>query len=532
MLTRRDVVASAAATTSLLAISGRMALAATPANIVVMGKQIDDIVAGFDPAEVSGFSDDEIGGNCYRKLVAPDPGGSGGVVPDLAQKWEVSPDGLTFTFTMQPDVKFDSGNVVTAEDVAFSFQRAVKMNKFLAFIFTQLGLSADNVDSSVTASGDKLTFKIPEIRATTLVLTSLSSNIASVVEKNRALEHQVDNDLGNGWLKTHTAGAGSYRLLDWKASDYITIEANPHAEVAPKIPRVVIRHVRDAAEQLLLLQKGDIDIARDLSSDQLTKMGTESGYSLAKARQLMVMYLGMSMSIPQFQKQQVRQAVKYAIGYEDIANHITPTVWSAWQSFLPAGLQGTISDMPFKKDVERAKALMADAGLADGFSVTLDHFSTSPHREIAQALQADLADIGIKAQLISAEEKQVISKIRGRQQQMALHIWYSDYPDADANSQTFCSNPDDSDNTKAKTLAWRYHFVDPGMTAQVQAAAAELDSAKRFAIYEKLQREAMDHSPYAVILQKSEVACLRPGVTGLHVGLVPAYTRYAAITKS
>ncbi|RWI87945.1 MAG: ABC transporter substrate-binding protein [Mesorhizobium sp.] len=506
--------------------------AAVPVDILVVGKQIDDIVAGFDPAEVSGFSDDEVCGNCYRKLVAPDPSGNGAVIPDLAERWTVSEDGLTFTFVVRKDVKFDSGNAVGADDVVFSIQRAVKLNKFLAFIYTQLGIKADNVDANVSVVDGNVQIKIPKRKAPTLVLSSLSANIASVVEKAQALAHEVDGDFGNNWLKTHTAGAGSYRLTDWKASDYIRLEANPNAEVRPNIPRLVIRHVRDAAEQLLLLQKGDIDIARNLTSDQLAKLATESGYSLESAKQLQLMYLGMNMSVPAFRSKQVREAVRYAIGYEDIANNITPNVWSVWQSYLPGGLQGAIKDLPFKKDVEKAKSLMADAGFADGFSVTLDHFSTSPHREIAQALQSDLSAIGIQVQLLPGEENQVISKIRSRQQQMALHIWFSDYPDPDANSQTYCSNKDNSDNTTAKTLAWRYNFVDEQMTTQVEEAAAELDATKRFAIYGDLQREAMDRAPYAVLLQKSEVACLREGVSGLHLGLVPAHTRYAGVAKA
>ena len=92
-----------------------------------------------------------------------------------------------------------------------------------------------------------------------------------------------------------------------------------------------------------------------------------------------------------FQKVEVLQALKWAIDYDAIAKNITPNVWNVWQSVLPKGVPGAISDKPFKKDVAKAKALLAQAGYPDGFTVTLDHFSTAPYRDIAQAIQADLA---------------------------------------------------------------------------------------------------------------------------------------------
>ncbi len=83
------------------------------------------------------------------------------------------------------------------------------------------------------------------------------------------MANQTNGDLGNAWLRSHSAGAGSYRLVDWAATDHIILEANPHAAVKPHIGRTVIRHTGEPAAQLLLVQKGDADIARDLNADQL-----------------------------------------------------------------------------------------------------------------------------------------------------------------------------------------------------------------------------------------------------------------------
>ena len=531
MLTRRALTASAPL--AALPFLGRGAGAATPGNIVVMAKQIDDIVGAFDPAESYEFTNNEVCGNCYRKLVTPDPADTSKLQGDLAEHWEVSPDGLTFTFHLKTNAVFNSGKKLTAEDAAFSLQRVVKLNKTPGFIISQFGFTADNVEQTIRASDPAtLVLKLPQVMATSFVLYCLSATVGCVVEKAQVLANQANGDLGNAWLKTHTAGAGSYNLVDWQASDHIVLQANPHAAVMPKVPRLIIRHVPDPAAQLLLLQKGDADIARDLTADQLKGITGNAAFTQDKSNQLNQMYFAMNVDVPEFKKVEVRQAIKLAIDYQAIADNITPKLWSVWQSFLPKGMPGAIDDMPFHKDPAQAKALLAKAGYADGFSVTLDHFSKAPYPQIAQALQADLAAIGIKVTLIAGEQKQVISKNRARQHQLLMTTWFPDYLDANSNAQAFCANPDDSDATKMKSPAWRSHFFDPAATGQAEAAVKETDSAKRRALYATMQREFLKQAPFAFILQSNEVATMRKGVRGLQLGVLPDYTRYAQIVKA
>lgn len=532
MLTRRTLLASSAATLGAPAALSS-AIAATPAGVVVMGKQIDDIATGFDPAESYEATSNEADGNCYRKLVMPDARDPNKLVGDLAEKWQVSTDGLTFTFQLRADSMFESGKKVTAEDAAFSIQRVVKLNKTPGFIFTQFGFTADNVESLVRATAEHtLEIKLPAVQASTFVLYCLSANVGCVVEKAAALANQANGDLGNAWLKRHSAGSGPYKLADWQASDRIVLEANANAATKPRIPRVIIRHIAEPAAQLLELQKGGIDIARDLGPDQLKTILGKPEFSQTRANQLMSFYAVMNMAVPQFQKVEVRQAVKWAIDYDGIAKNIAPISYQVWQSFLPEGTPGALSEKPYKRDVAKAKALMAKAGLADGFSVTLDHFASSPERDIAQAVQQNLADIGIKVQLLAGERKQVITKTRARQHQMAFLSWFSDYLDPNSNAQGFCADPDDSDNSKLRILAWRSHYADPNMTAMVEQASKELDAKKRLSMYAAMQRDFMANSPFAMLLQKAEIAALHKGVSGLSLGTLPDYTRYAQIVKA
>ncbi len=529
MLTRRALLA----TTTAIAAATPFAqtLAATPKDVVVMAKQIDDIIS-LDPQESFEFSGNEIGGNVYQRLVRPTVANPEKLAGDLAEKWDISPDGLTFTFTLKTGPKFASGAPVTAEDVVFSLHRAVILNKTPGFIITQFGYTRDNVEKLIRNEAGKVVLTLPESQAPSFVLYCLSANIGGVVEKKVALDNAKDNDMGNFWLKTNSAGSGPFQVKSWKASEAVSLEANPNSTIKPHARRLIIRHIPDPSAQLLSLEKGDIDIARNLETEQLKSIAGKKEYTAVASAKASSMYLAMNQTHPALAKPEVRQAVKYAIDYAAIQKNIVPNTWLVSQAFLPKGLPAALTDLAFEKSVGRAKTLLLQAGYPNGFEVTLDYISTAPYADIAQAVQANLAAIGIKATLLAGEQKQVITKTRGRQHQMALLVWGSDYFDPNSNAQTFCYNPDNGDSPKLKTLAWRSSWQDAELTKMVAQNVKELDTKKRIATYEQMQQIHQDRSPFAFILQQQEVATMGKGVSGFKVGPMSDLTDYATIVKT
>ena len=151
------------------------------------------------------------------------------LVGGVAESWTVSPDAKTFVFKLRPNQKFASGAPITADDMAWSLQRVVLLDKTPAFLFTQLGWSKDNVKDLVQATDPgTVTFKITEDLAPSLVLNLMSTFAASVVEKKVAMANETNGDMGNAWLKSHSAGSGPYNLVSWKADESVTLEANPN----------------------------------------------------------------------------------------------------------------------------------------------------------------------------------------------------------------------------------------------------------------------------------------------------------------
>ena len=189
---------------ALFALSPQ-AQAATPADTLVIAKQIDDLIS-LDPAEAYELSGLEVLANAYDRIMRFEPTDVTKLVGGVAESVTVSADGKTFTFKIRPGQTFASGNPVTAGDAAFSLQRVIKLQKTPVFLLTQLGWTADNVDTMVTAPDDAtLVATIGVDFAPSLVYALLGSGVGSVVDMKTVMEHEADGDMGNAWLKTNSS---------------------------------------------------------------------------------------------------------------------------------------------------------------------------------------------------------------------------------------------------------------------------------------------------------------------------------------
>lgn len=500
---------------------------------VIMAKHIGDVTSGFDPAEAYASTNIEINSNCYRKLVVQDPRDPTNIVGDLADRWSASKDNLTYTFHIRPGSIFESAKPLTATDVAFSLQRVIKLNKAPAFILGQFGFNAGNVDQLIRATATHvLEIKLPEERAGSFLLNCLSANIGCVVERATAMANQSRNDLGNEWLRQRSAGSGPYRLAEWVPGERIVIDTNPYSPVKPKVDRIELRQIEAAGSQITELKSGSVDVARDLAPEQQQELAGKPEYTQILTQQLTSVYVGMNMAMEPLRHVEVRKAIKWAVDYQAIPRHANLSAYKVWQSFLPDGMPGAINEQPYRRDINTARQLMAQAGYRDGFALTLDHVANPTERRIAQTVQESLGAIGIQVHLQPGTRREVVDKTRGRQHQLALLTWYSDYLDPHANALAFCANPDDSDYARFRMLAWRNHYISEEMTTWVDQAVREQDAKKRLEAYAQMQRVFMEQSPFLMLLQRGEVAALRKGITGLILGSLPDYTRYAQMTKT
>lgn len=504
----------------------------TPPDTLIMATAIDDVTS-FDPAEVFEFVGGEISNNVYLRLVVRDEANFAEVTGGAAESWEVSPDGKTFTFKMREGVNFASGASVTAEDAAFSLQRVVKLAKSPAFILTQFGWTPENVEDNVRAVDQgTLELKISEPFAPTLVLNALSAGVGAVVEKAVVLANEKDGDLGHEWLRSNSAGAGAFVLRAWQPSEAVVLEANPSFYLgAPGLARIIYRHVPEATAQRLMLERGDIDVARLLGAEQLDALESNPDIKIDVAEKATILYLGLNENVPEMADPKVQEAVRLLVDYEGIAETVLKRQYRAHQSVLGKGGFAAIEDKPHSYDIEKAKKLLSESAYPDGFDLKLDVFAASPYRDIAEALQASFAQAGIDISIIASDRRQTLTKYRARNHEMVLMLWSPDYGDPHSTVDFFVTNPDNSDASTAKTAAWRNAWFDADLKGLADAAILEPDAAVRKEKYARLQKSLQTDSPFVVMFQQTESVAMRDNVQNWVSG--PAFDTYVfrGITK-
>jgi len=521
----------AGAAFSLLLVSGGMApaFAETPADTLVEAWAIDDTIT-LDPAESFELSPAEFIGNAYDMLVRLDINDTTKVKGGIADSWTVSDDGLTYTFKLKPGIKFASGNPITAEDVAWSFERVVKLDKSPAFILTQFGLTGDNVAEKAKAVDDTtFVFTVDKAYAPSFVLNCLTATVGAVLDKKLVMEHaeattpndeyKYDTDFGYAWMKTHYAGSGPFSIRDWRANEIVVMERNEnYYGEKPALARVIYRHVKESATQRLMLEAGDVDVARNLEPGDLEAVSKNPDLTTASAAKGTVYYISLNQKNEKLAKPEVREAFKYLVDYDAIGSTLLKGVGEVRQTYQAKGVLGALEENPYKFDVAKAKELLEKAGLKDGFSVTFDVRNTQPVTGIAESFQQTAAQAGVKIEIIPGDGKQTLTKYRARNHDLYIGQWGMDYWDPNSNAEAFTSNPDNGDDASLKTLAWRNAWDIPELTEQVKAALLERDSDKRAELYKKLQQEALETSPFVMLYQQIEVAGVRGNVKGYKLG--------------
>jgi peptide/nickel transport system substrate-binding protein len=520
------------AAVAMAAMLAANAAAATPRSVLVMAKSLDDLIT-LDPAEVFEFSGAEIVANLYQRLFRPNPDNPAEPLGDVVESWRASADGLTFAFEVRDGLVFASGRAIDAQDAVFSLRRAVALNKAPSFILTQFGLDAGNVAERVRAlDEDRFEVVLDKAYAPSLVLNALSAGIASVVDREAALANAVGDDLGHGWLRSHAAGSGAFVLRRWQPGEYLLLDANPaYAEGAPHLKRVAIRDIRESATQRLLLERGDVDMARNLGPDQLAALAGADGVRLEVVPRARLFYLALNQSHAPLDRPAVRRALRYLVDYRGIAERLLGPAARVHQAFLPHGFLGALDDTPFAYDPARARALLAEAGLEAGFDLRLDVRSDATALRLAQAIQATMAEGGVRIEIAPGSAKQVLTRYRARRHELFMGQWGPDYLDPHTNASTFARNPDNSDDAPERTLAWRNGWNIPELTARTDAAVLERDADRRAELYRGLQREVQADSPFVILFQENEVIALRDDVKGFRAGLTADQTSYHGLHK-
>jgi peptide/nickel transport system substrate-binding protein len=510
-----------------------LAHAETPADVLVVAQNIDDIVA-IDPAQAYEFSSGEFVTNVYDRLVQYDAEDTEVLAAGLASEWSVDDAAKTITFTLRDDAKFHSGNPVRPEDVLFSFKRTVALNKAPAFILTQLGWTPENIEEMVTLGDNTVTIKYEGDFSSNFVLNVIAARPASIVDEVTVMENETDGDMGNAWLNANSAGTGPFKLRVFRPAELLTLDANPdYFKGAPTVNSVIIRHVAEAATQQLLLESGDVDLAKNLTPDQVTGLETNANIRIETYPQAAVHWFSFNQKVEALTNEAVWEAARYLVDYEGMANTFLKGQMQVHQAFWPSGFPGALEDTPFTYDVEKAKQILADAGVETPINVTLDVINSTPFTDIAQSLQSTFAEAGINFEILPGTGAQVITKYRARTHEAMLLYWGPDFMDPHSNAKAFAYNADNADDKYASTTTWRNAWAVPEELNQATLAAlAEPDPETRNQMYVDLQKQVQAKSPFVIMFQAVKQVGMGANVTGFVNGATSDFVFYRLVEKN
>ncbi len=498
---------TSAATTSAAATS---AVAVSPQQTLLFSGDLSDQIS-LDPAVAYEFGGIQVVGQTYETLLSPDPGNPV-LKPLLAKKWETKDSGdmWTVTFTLDEKAKFASGRQVTADDVVYSWSRALDLNKSPAFLFSDISkLKKENIKA---VDPQTVEVKLPKTASPTVFLAICSFTLAAVVDK-QVVQANAGSDMGSTWLNDHSAGSGPYVLDRWERSSQVTLNANPtYWGKAPALKRVIMRNVTELSNLQSAIETGDADIVQDLGSEQVKALANNPDAKVVKADSTLLVYIGLNAKFPPLDKPEVREAIRYAINYDEIVNNLLGGNGKLVQEIIPNGLFGHTGETPFKQDTAKAKDMLTKAGVAAGTQIEL-LIPAGPAPGgidwsiLAAKVQDDLQKIGLKINIKQIQQSELLNTYRAQKGQMVMINWGPDFPDPDGNATPFTSYA-------AKSIAWRNAWDAPDIAKLAQDAAVEQDNTKRAALYKQLTERVLHEGPYVILYQPTRAFGVRKNVTG------------------
>lgn len=424
--------------------------------------------------------------------------------PGLAESYTLSENGLVFTFTLRAGVKFHNGREMTAEDVKYSLDRVTDpatQSPGAGFFGSIAGFDAAGPGGlSGVKVIDPLTVEITLSRPDATFLHVMALNFASVVPKEAVDEFGLD-------FGKNPVGTGAFSLSEWTIGQRLVFAKNADywRDGVPYLDSVTFEVGQEPVVALLRLQNGEVDVPGDgIPPAKFTEVmaDAEQAARVVVGGQLHTGYITMNVTLPPFDNVDVRRAVNMALNKDRIVQIINGRAVPANQP-LPPSMPGFAADYAgYAYDPDAAKALLATAGFPDGFETELFVMNTDPNPRIAQAIQQDLAAIGIKASILNLAQANVIEAGGAGTAPMVWSGgmgWIADFPDPSNFYGPIlgCAGAGDG--------GWNWSkFCDAALDAEAVKADSFKDPADpaRLAMWSDLYVKLMDQAPWAPVFNE------------------------------
>jgi peptide/nickel transport system substrate-binding protein len=460
------------------------ALAVERGGTLVYGRYADSLF--LDPVLNDANVDIWILSNLYDTLILPTDDGKG-LKPGLATEWSLSDDGLTVELTLRDGIKFSDGTPITADDVVFSLTRAATPdNGIWVFLIEAL----DTV-TAVDPSHVEIKLKHPDpafLSALTVFNTQILPKAAF-----EAMPGATDKKKAEAFA-AHPIGSGPFMFDSWERGSEMKLVKNPYywdlgedGQPLPYLDGVTFEVIPDDATRILKLQSGDLDGAEFIPFARVAELQAAPGIDMELFPSTFVRYVTFNVK-PELDGKpnplsnvKVRQALNYATNKEAIIQIVTHGVGSPMTSFMSSATPLHAGDTPlYPFDIDKAKALLTEAGYPDGFETKLIVLAGNQDEiGIATSLQQMWGAIGVKLDLDQMDNPSRTAQYRGETFTMRIAGWTDDIADPNEISSYFIYNP----TIHSLHSSWN----DDEANKLFEASQSETDAAKRAAEYARMQ---------------------------------------------
>jgi glutathione transport system substrate-binding protein len=430
------------------------------------------------------------------------------MVPVLAESYQASKDGLTYTVKLKKGIKFHDGTDFNAEAVKVNFDRVTNPeNKLKRFVLYKNIAKTEVVDPTTV----KFTLHEPF----SPFINSLAHPSGVIISPAALKEH------GSKGIALHPVGTGPFKFVEWKQSDYLKVAKfdGYWRKGFPKVDTITWRPVVDNNSRSAMMQTGEAHFTFPVPYEQAEVLKGKSNLQLVAAPSIVHRYMSMNTLQKPFDNVKVREAINYAINKQALAKVAFSGYAIPAEGVLPKGVEYAVKLGPWPYDPAKAKQLLKEAGYPNGFETQLwSAYNHTTAQKVIQFLQQQLAQVGIKASVLALEAGQRVEKVESAQDAATAPVrlyyvgWSSSTGEADWAMRPLL----DSGSVPPKMFNTAY-YKSPAVDEDISKALNTTDPKEKTRLYTDAQKRIWADAPWAFLVTEQLLSAHTKNLSGFYV---------------